>query len=202
MSSKTSCTGNTFSHGILKPVEPQYIVFDLEATCWLGPAPNGQNEIIEIGALKVDFSGHVVSEFSRFVKPVLNPLLSPFCKSLTRIPQEKIDQARTFKYVYREFMDWVDEGDDPTFYISWGENDYAYFKNDCRLHQLEDQWIENHVDLRKHFKALKRLNNHVSLKKALVMENMDFSGQRHRAFDDAYNLSRIFIRYLDDWNFY
>jgi hypothetical protein len=30
-----------------------FIIFDLEATCWMGRPPHGINEIIEIGAVKV-----------------------------------------------------------------------------------------------------------------------------------------------------
>lgn len=183
-------------------MDPNYIIFDLEATCWRGPAPNGRHEIIEIGALRLDYTGHCLGTFSRFVKPILNPLLSPFCRSLTGIQQEDINRAYSFKEVVRDFLEWAQIEDEHSFLISWGENDYHYFKNDCFLHKIEDQWVEKHVDLRKHFKTLKRLHNYVSLKKALVMEGLEFEGDRHRAYDDAYNLSRVFARHIDEWNFY
>ena len=35
-----------------------YIILDLEATCWKDRNENKQNEIIEIGALKIDKDGN------------------------------------------------------------------------------------------------------------------------------------------------
>lgn len=182
-------------------MELNFIVFDLEATCWRGPVPKGHHEVIEIGALKMDFTGEVVGYFSRFVKPDINPLLSPFCKSLTGITQEEIDQAASFKLVIQDFIDWSNVDDDHSYLISWGENDYHYLMNDCRWHNIDSSWVQKHVDLRKHFKQLKRLNNYVSLKKAMAMENIEFTGNRHRALDDAINLGKIFQKYIDEWTF-
>ncbi len=73
-----------------------YIILDLEATCWKDRNNGKPNEIIEIGALKIDENGKTISEFSRFVKPKLNPTLSDFCMELTTIPQSEIDSASNF----------------------------------------------------------------------------------------------------------
>lgn len=183
-------------------MEFNFVIFDLEATCWRGPAPNGQNEIIEIGAVRMDIGGEYLGEFRQFVKPVLNPLLSPFCKSLTGITQEQVNAAQTYKYVIRDFIDWGRVEDEHTFLISWGENDKLYLHNDCKLHKIDSIWLKNHIDLKKHFRHLKRLNNYVSLKRAIQLEGMEFEGDRHRAFDDAYNLSRVFGKHIDQWSFY
>ncbi|HHH54067.1 MAG TPA: 3'-5' exonuclease, partial [Bacteroidetes bacterium] len=60
-----------------------YIVLDLEATCWMGKPPKGINEVIEIGAVKIDGYGKVKDYFSKLIKPSINPRLSGFCKKLT-----------------------------------------------------------------------------------------------------------------------
>lgn len=60
-----------------------YIIFDLEATCWAQKGPI--SEIIEIGAVKIGPDLNTISEFSSFVKPMRNPILSDFCKELTSI---------------------------------------------------------------------------------------------------------------------
>lgn len=73
-----------------------YIIFDLEATCWENDRTK-QNEIIEIGAVKLDENLAVIGEFQTFIKPKLNPILSDFCKKLTSISQEEVDQAPTRK---------------------------------------------------------------------------------------------------------
>ena len=50
-----------------------YIILDLEATCWENNR-SLQNEIIEIGAVKVNTNGEVISEFCEFIKALGNTL--------------------------------------------------------------------------------------------------------------------------------
>lgn len=72
-----------------------YIIFDLEATCWENDHKR-QNEIIEIGAVKLNEGLKTVSDFQIFVKPALSPQLSDFCKRLTSISQADVDAAVYF----------------------------------------------------------------------------------------------------------
>lgn len=177
-----------------------YIVFDLEATCWRGHPPNGVNEIIEIGALRINEYGEELSVFSKFVKPSVNPLLSPFCKQLTSITQQQVDSARNFPYVIREFLEWGEiESSDDTYLISWGENDKGLFLTDCRIHKLENEWTEKHVNLKQHYKDLKRLPKAMSLRKAVENEGFEFTGVSHRGIDDAINLAKVFVKHIDEW---
>jgi inhibitor of KinA sporulation pathway (predicted exonuclease) len=85
----------------------QFIVFDLEATCWEGNLMGRQQEIIEIGAIRMDAYGHRKGTFQRFVKPVKSPSLSVYCKKLTGITQQDIDTALQFKYAGAQFRDWI-----------------------------------------------------------------------------------------------
>ena len=50
-----------------KPLSVNYIIFDVEATCWQGNS-NRQQEIIEIGAIKINGYGEVDSIFGIFQK--------------------------------------------------------------------------------------------------------------------------------------
>ncbi|MEL6538913.1 MAG: 3'-5' exonuclease [Bacteroidota bacterium] len=84
-----------------------YIVLDLEATCWQYRSEHQQNEIIEIGALKVNATGQTVDEFAEFVQPKLDPTLSNFCKELTSISQSQVDNADTFEVVLGRFQEWI-----------------------------------------------------------------------------------------------
>lgn len=83
-----------------------YIIFDLEATCWENER-NKINEIIEIGAVKLNHNLDVIDVFSCFFKPEINQELSEFCKNLTSISQENVDNAKTFNQLIREFEQWV-----------------------------------------------------------------------------------------------
>ncbi len=180
-----------------------FIIYDLEATCWLGRPPRGVQEIIEIGAVKLNRYGEVINKFNRFVKPIVNPNLSAFCKKLTSITQENINTASTFDKVIADFIDWIDADD----YIlcSWGEQDTIFLYNDCLLHNIDTSWMQNYrgfprtTDLKEQYYKLLGLEQPVSLKKALTMEGKIFEGRKHRAIADAENLVKIFKSKIDIW---
>lgn len=178
----------------------KYIIFDLEATCWLGSPPVGHNEIIEIGAFEVNAYGEVISQFSRYVKPVLNPILSSFCTKLTSIQQYNVDTADKFDVVIEDFMDWVNL-DSEYYLISWGENDKKMLRMDCEYHGFDTEWLDQCVNLKVSYSLLTNQNKHkgTSLKKALEKEEIEFEGKHHRAIYDADNLTKLFIKHFDNW---
>ena len=167
-----------------------YIIFDLEATCWLGRPPKGLNEIIEIGAIKVNDYGEAESKFSKFVKPTINPILSDFCKKLTSISQEDIERSRVYPHVISEFMDWIGVEDEPYCLISWGKYDCQQLAQDCELHRLDVQWLDHHYNLKPAYRELK----------AVKLEGFEFTGVHHRAISDAENLAKIFMKYFKEWS--
>jgi inhibitor of KinA sporulation pathway (predicted exonuclease) len=93
-----------------------FIIYDTEYTSWEGchengwdPAKNQYKEIIQIGAIKVDFETlEVVDAFDRFAKPKLNPELSDYIKNLTGINQEEVTDAAATEEVLKEFFDWTE----------------------------------------------------------------------------------------------
>jgi len=75
---------------------PPIIIFDLEATCWKS-GNKDKMQAIEFGAVQLDqCTLKIVSEFQRFVRPTLEPVLSEFCKELTGIKQEDVNDAEPF----------------------------------------------------------------------------------------------------------
>ena len=181
-----------------------FIVFDLECTCWQDGSspPTAMKEIIEIGAYIVNDFGEVEEKFSRFVRPVVNPYLSPFCKQLTTITQEQVNRAKKYPEVIDEFLDWAEISiSDDYVLCSWGDFDRKQLIENCHLHRLESKWVHQHIDLREQYQNLKRLKNTPSLVKILDKENLEFSGTAHRAIADAANLVKIFCKYRDYWKF-
>ena len=176
-----------------------FIIFDLEATCWLGRPPKGANEIIEIGALKLNRYGETLSTFNRFVKPIVSPVLSGFCKNLTSIKQADVDNARDFKRVFADFEAWTYERSDDILLCSWGPADQQYLIDDCKLHKLDDEWLDNFIDIKYQYHNNRHLLKHRGLKKTLTKEGFEFTGIEHRAISDAENLAKIFTKYIDEW---
>lgn len=65
-----------------------FIIFDVEATCWEKKCQQDIMETIEIGALKISDGPEIVDRFDQFIKPIVNPRLSRFCVELTGIHQK------------------------------------------------------------------------------------------------------------------
>lgn len=180
-----------------------YIILDLEATCWENDRSK-QNEIIEIGAVKV--SGlKIVGEFQQFINPVINPILTDFCNNLTSIKQSDVDAAKSFPEVLKEFQDWI--GKDYVL-CSWGFYDRKQFEKDCAFHKLYTKWLDPHISLKHQhaeLKNVKSLNTQLEgsrglgLGRALLLEGFHFDGTPHRGIDDAKNIAKIFTKYFFDW---
>lgn len=175
-----------------------YIIVDLEATCWENKAA-GKNEIIEIGAVKVNSDREIVGEFQTFVKPIKNPTLSEFCKDLTSIRQEEVDNAPHFFEALKLFQDWIGTG--AFFLCSWGFYDQKQFQEDCNLHQLDKDWLTNHISLKHQHAKITKQRRALGMRNALKQEKITLTGTHHRGIDDARNITKIFLKYFDRWDY-
>jgi inhibitor of KinA sporulation pathway (predicted exonuclease) len=168
------------------------IIVDLEATCWDRSENRSfrEMEIIEIGAVLIDINkAGIISEFDEFVKPVNNPVLSNFCRNLTTIRQEDVDQADIFPNVWNRFLKWM-ETPENVLMSSWGKYDYYQFKLDCTLYRLEYPFENRHINL-KDLLYKKMGRRRFGLSFALKKLGLKFEGTRHRGLDDALNIWEI-----------
>lgn len=179
-----------------------FIVYDVEATCWEGKPPNLVQEIIEIGAVSLSEFGEVQGSFNRLIRPVLHPNLSLFCRQLTTIDQISINRARPFVEVVEDFQDWIGVYDGDEYLLcSWGTFDQKILKQDCILHQMDWEWTEQHINVRKQYHDLKKWKTYKGLKKVVEVEGFEFTGVYHRGLSDAENLAKIFIKHIDMWRY-
>jgi inhibitor of KinA sporulation pathway (predicted exonuclease) len=180
-----------------------FIIYDLEATCWEGRPPKMVQETIEIGAVKTNEYGEVLGQFNRFVRPVINPNLSFFCRKLTSIDQVTVNRAAQFAEVIEDFQEWVGIYDDEEHLLcSWGNFDKTQLIRDAELHDLEFDWIEDfHINLKKQYHEIKRWRNYKGLKRVVEHEGFEFTGIYHRAISDAQNLAKVFVKYVDEWRY-
>ncbi len=83
------------------------VVVDFEATCEERNPPGYPHEIIEFPAVLVSTRDLKIEDvFHSYVRPVINPMLSDFCKNLTQIDQATVDGSDTFEVVHKKFLDW------------------------------------------------------------------------------------------------
>lgn len=178
-----------------------YICLDLEATCWSQKGHGNKNEIIEIGAVRINENGEKIDEFSEFVQPTLNPILSDFCMELTSIKQDDVDGADTFDIVIERFKKWINKDGDEYVLCSWGHYDKTQFESDCILHKLDTRWLLNHISLKHQYTTIKGLKKHIGMSAALSMEKLSLVGTHHRGIDDARNIANVFLKQFNKWRF-
>ncbi|MBL4648497.1 MAG: exonuclease domain-containing protein [Aureispira sp.] len=177
-----------------------YIVLDLEATCWKEKG-KFTNEIIEIGALCIDQNRNTLGEYCSFIKPTLNPILSDFCTELTTIEQKDVDAAPLFPDVLRDFLDWIESFGDSYYLCSWGFYDRTQFKKDCTLHGLDTTWLKQHISVKHQYADRHNLSRPIGMKGALEREHLPMEGTHHRGIDDARNIAKIFVKDFEYWKF-
>ncbi|WP_334073548.1 MULTISPECIES: 3'-5' exonuclease [Paenibacillus] len=176
-----------------------YIIFDLEATCWENERSK-PNEIIEIGAVKLNEELEMVSEFQTFIKPKLHPQLSDFCKKLTSITQEDVNAAPGFEQAIFKFREWIGKSE-PYYLCSWGFYDKSQLKKDCELHRIDTEWLQKHISIKHQHGKMIGLEKGIGMQRALKMFNLPLDGTYHRGIDDAKNISKIFVRIFDQLTF-
>jgi len=172
---------------------PHWLVIDLEATTDDGGWPLAEMEIIEIGATLVNREGRELGHFQRFVRPLRRPLLTPFCRELTHISQANIDTAAPLIEVWGAFERWLGqhqarlEGWD-----SWGDYDRRQLEQDWQKLQLTSLLSQvPHANLKQRFAKARKLHKPLGLNGALQLAGLQFTGQQHRALEDARNTARL-----------
>ncbi|HCS41551.1 MAG TPA: exonuclease [Pseudomonas sp.] len=172
---------------------PHWLVIDLEATTDKGGWPVTEMEIIEIGATLVDRKGRELDSFQCFVRPLRRPLLTPFCRELTHITQANVEGAEPLSEVWGAFERWLDqhharlEG-----WASWGDYDRKQLLQEWQRLQIDSALCRvPHMNLKQRFAKARRLERPLGLNGALQLVGMQFTGQQHRALEDARNTARL-----------
>ncbi len=183
-----------------------YIIFDLEFNSTKNTKTERFiNEIIEIGAVKLDETLDEVDCFSCTVKPHFSKKLNPYVKKLTNITEELLKDSDDFYTVSRKFEDWCD-ADENTVFLSWSDTDlHVLFENYNQLLGLESiELINNYLDLQKYIELFipRENNNQISLKAAAThYEISTDSLTLHRACDDSRLCGLLLKRTFDKSKF-
>ena len=211
--------------GLLEPKAKRnadyLLIIDFEATCEERNPSGYPHEIIEFPAVLVCTDvdqPKIVDVFHSFVRPVINPTLSEFCKALTGIEQNVVDEADTFEKVLQSFQRWMQShslGLSKTFMIvTDGPFDMGRFMYlQCQQSRIEfPEYLSHWANLRKVFINFYKEsfysysnnngNQHAQklpgLQTMLTKLDMDFEGHPHCGLDDAKNIARIVVRLLKD----
>ena len=158
-------------------------------------------EVIEIGAVRLDENFQQEAEFQCYVKPEYGPI-KKHITSLTGITQAMVADKKTYAACFQDFVDWV--GEEETKIYSWSMSDIKQLRSECRykLPDFDIEWLnERWVDLQQEFDDRLGLHNSLALKHALGAMDHKFEGTQHTALADAINTSAILTLMQDDAKF-
>ena len=158
-------------------------------------------EVIEIGAVRLDENFQQEAEFQCYVKPEYGPI-KKHITSLTGITQAMVADKKTYAACFQDFVDWV--GEEETKIYSWSLSDIKQLRSECRykLPDFDIGWLNARwVDLQQEFDDRLGLHNSLALKHALGAMDHKFEGTQHTALADAINTSAILTLMQDDAKF-
>ncbi|XP_071130609.1 ERI1 exoribonuclease 2-like [Mytilus edulis] len=195
---------------------PYLVVLDFESTCWQDGKFRTQ-EIIEFPAVLLNTStGKIESEFQFYVQPQESPNLSEFCKQLTGITQDQVDNGIPLNLCVRKFVRWLDslkEKKGVVFtqpstetekcylatIVTWSDWDLGVcLYNEFRRKQIGrpcqlNSWIDLRATYRKFYS---RKPN--GLNGALKDLGIDFEGREHSGLHDSRNTAILAYRMIQD----
>ncbi|HEY1195360.1 3'-5' exonuclease [Flavobacterium sp.] len=167
------------------------IIIDLEATCWQGAVPKGQqNEIIEIGLAVLDTeTGEISKNKGILVKPQRSSV-SLFCTELTTITQDLLDQnGVSFEDAINQLVD--EYNPDLYTWASYGQYDLNMLTKQCKSFGISYPMGDEHINVKEYFAEKFGLVKPTGMNGALHMLNIPLEGTHHRGIDDAKNIAKI-----------
>ena len=165
-----------------------YIIMDLEwNNAYMKSAQKFVNEIIEIGAVKLNDNLQEIGTFSELIKPIISKKLRSKIKDLTHITNDDIRGGKPLSKVMKEFSNWIGED---SVVLTWGDTDirtllsnYKYFLNkdaiDC---------IKKYVDLQVYCQQFIDMENIQQAGLSYAAECLGIDPEQyphHRALDDS-----------------
>lgn len=183
-----------------------YIVLDFEwNNAYNYAAKKFTNDIIEIGAIKLDKNLNIVDTFKQLVKPDGFKKLSNRCKNLTNITNDEIkENGVSFKQAISDFARWSD-GENSVF-LSWSNSDlYVLTGNYFYAYgNMNVGFIKRYCDAQKYCMSFldNPGGNQIALSKCAEMMDIDISNQvLHRALEDCYVTAECLKKVFDAKSF-
>lgn len=142
------------------------------------------NEIIEIGAIKVDKYMQPIDKMKVYIKPSVIPVLNPNILDITGIKEENLKNGLSFIEGIEKLKEMVDEGD---IICSWAKDDIVEIIRNANHYNYRDiSWIDQYLDLQEYTTKILGFKKSLSLSNALKYLKIKFEGDKlHDALNDA-----------------
>ncbi|MEN1680565.1 MAG: 3'-5' exonuclease [Planctomycetota bacterium] len=168
------------------------VCFDLEMCCWDTTDPHRIGEIIEVGLAEADLlTGEVSQRAQYFVKPERDEV-SEFCTKLTGITPRTVErQGRPLDKVLSTMTKKF--GGAGKVFAAWGRDDLVLF-DECRAKEVEQPFHEFLNVATVCQLAFTNGKKKLGQPAAQELLGVPWQGDRHSAFDDAFNLANLSLR--------
>lgn len=186
-------------------------ILDFEATCWINSENKEQMEIIEFPSVLYKINEttktiEFVSEFSEYVRPTINPILTPFCTELTGITQETVDKADIINNVYKRHRVWISQNVSPgsNFIIgTCGHWDLAtQLPREIKNKNLKkEKYYATYINVKDEFKNFYKTKCG-GMTDMLKKLNIELEGRHHSGIDDSRNTAKIMLKMIADGHKY
>lgn len=179
----------------------QYIVIDLEWNGSYSKKAHGYfNEIIEVGAVKMDEKMRMVDTFRAAIKPVVSKKLSTIVTDLTNITAEELEDGTTFMNMMRQLARWM--GAEPSTVLTWSTTDLLVLMENCRFFtgRQEIPFLQNYMDFQAYAQVRMGVDASQQLGLARAGEMLGIPEDNmslHRALDDSKLTAAILQKVYD-----
>jgi len=166
-----------------------YVIMDLEWNNTYCKRLGGFiNEIIEIGAVKLDEELKTVDTFSELVRPQIGRRLQGRVKRLTNLTNEEINTGDFFQVVIEQFGDWI--GEEPTTVLTWADGDIRTLISNYRYYFGTSVLPFNgrYADLQKYCQSFIDVPSSQQIGLSAAAELLGINPdlyEHHRALDDS-----------------
>lgn len=173
-----------------------FIIMDLEWNNTYCKKKKGfLNEIIEIGAVKLDENLNQIDTFSLFIKAQLGKKLHTRVKELTNISNDDISTGTPFSQAMAEFRKW--SAGDNNVILTWGDTDVRVLVENFRYFNGINfvPFLKNYVNLQNYAQAFMNISKADQIGLSTAAEKLGISIDQyslHRAIDDSFLTADIF----------
>ncbi len=179
-----------------------YLIIDLEWNgSWSKKAHGYFNEIIELGAVKLDEHFHEIDRLQVKIRPTVSKKLSGIVTDLTNITQEELEDGTTFPEMVKAFLDFA--GNAPFAVLTWSTTDLLVLMENCHFYFGESTipGLTYYMDFQAYVQKQMGISSGQQLGLAKAGEMLSIpedSISFHRALDDSLLTAQILYRIVSD----
>lgn len=151
------------------------------------------NEVIEIGAIKLDNYMKPLDTMRAYIKPSIFPILNPKVSEITKISEDHLKDGVTFKEGIDKLKSLFSQGD---VICSWAKDDITEIIKNASYHKYEDlSWLNDYLDIQEYSTKILAHKKSLSLKNALDELKIKVDKEKlHDALNDACYTGEVFKR--------